>query len=164
MNLPAAIQELRTRRGESQQVFATRQNIAIRTLSNYETGIRRPPREFLTALFDIATKIGDNTLADVFRLAIDESVSISEAIDEEQQRFLVISRPARSGKRFYALLWVTDDEFEIKALYGLTSNLEGLRDPNPAIRKNSERALQELIDAGNRKEHLSERARSKKGK
>jgi len=53
--LVAATKRLRKLLGESQQAFATRLGLSIRTIANYEGG-RRPSGKSLLALANTATK------------------------------------------------------------------------------------------------------------
>ena len=49
------IREMRTRLGDTQSEFAARYNIPVRTVQNWETGMRRPP-EYITALLESRIK------------------------------------------------------------------------------------------------------------
>jgi len=64
-----AVRNLRLALGESQQAFAYRMKTAIRTIARYET-IRPPKGKALSELFSVATEIGNQALATVFRGAL----------------------------------------------------------------------------------------------
>lgn len=49
------IREMRTRLGDTQSEFAARYNIPFRTIQNWETGMRKPPK-YIIDLLESRTK------------------------------------------------------------------------------------------------------------
>ena len=60
--LPRLIRKLRGK--ESQQKFATRLDMSLRSLSNYERGVSQPGHVAMAKLFSEAQRQGNTTLAE----------------------------------------------------------------------------------------------------
>jgi transcriptional regulator with XRE-family HTH domain len=75
LNIYEAVLKLRTSTGESQQAFATRLGIAIRSLANYEKD-KVPPGRLLVKLLGVADENGLSDCAEIIRSQLVEKLEM----------------------------------------------------------------------------------------
>lgn len=113
MRISDAVRELRSRRGESQQIFATNLHISIRSLVNYEMqkGARTPPLDVILRLQAVAREAGYNDLVKVFAEFFREQLTRSM----KGQRIGFLSS-GRRDEKLGGLLLLSFDSGEYQAV------------------------------------------------
>jgi transcriptional regulator with XRE-family HTH domain len=127
MELATAIRELRTRIGESQQIFATKLGISIRALANYEN-FQQPPRQVLDAMYSLAKEKGFQDLAQVMHEAAMARMSLRELLSSGGRKLSFGT--SRNGEKILDwLVLSTDGEEERKLIFCLLGLFSEIKTP-----------------------------------